>query len=109
MSVAMSAVLLLGFAPITWVFSQSTGTLYFMGVLHLAVWGVSVWFGYKLLARSMGHINGKSMVILRAWACIFFVVAMQMTVNLRPLIGRDDGRVEKGKKFFLEYWSELSR
>ena len=107
MSVAMSAVLLLGFAPITWVFSQSTGTLYFMGLLHLTVWSASAWFGYKLLSRAMGHINSKNMVILRAWACIFLVVAIQMTVNLRPLIGSASTDVEKGKKFFLTYWSEL--
>lgn len=109
MSVAMSAILLLGFAPVTWVFSQSSGTLYFMGLLHLAVWGASAWFGYKLLARAMIHINGKSMSILRAWAFIFLIVAMQMTVNLRPLIGQHSDTPDRGKKFFLQYWMDQAK
>src|SRR5277367_4292071 len=42
-------ILLIGFAPVAWVFSQSTETETIMGALHLAFWMVALCFGVRFL------------------------------------------------------------
>ena len=46
---ALMTILLVGFAPVAWVFSQSMESLPAMGSLHLAFWMVSVYFGLREL------------------------------------------------------------
>src|ERR1035437_4029327 len=41
--------LLIGFAPVAWLFSQSTGSLAWMGTLHLLFWFISTIFGLRFL------------------------------------------------------------
>src|SRR5262245_2121549 len=42
---ALSTILLIGFAPVAWVFSESAQSLAGMGALHLVFWVVATWFG----------------------------------------------------------------
>ena len=108
-SLALGAMLLAGFAPIAWLFSQATGTTVFMGVLHLLVWGTAAAFSLTLLARVLSALNRRQMTVIRFWGVIFFVVLLQMSTTLRPLIGRDDGLWVHGKQFFLQHWGECFR
>src|ERR1043166_6662701 len=41
----LMTILLIGFAPVAWLFSQSTQSVLWMGVLHLIFWLISVSFG----------------------------------------------------------------
>src|SRR6266576_7029200 len=41
-AVALSALLLIGFAPVAWIFSQSTDSVAFMGALHLILWAIGI-------------------------------------------------------------------
>ena len=36
--------LLIGFAPVAWVFSQSTDSIFMMGLLHFCFWLVALWW-----------------------------------------------------------------
>lgn len=104
---ALSGLLLLGFAPIAWVFSQSTGALGFMGTLHLAFWITAAGFGYQLLARASAFLNRRRSGVLGLWAIIFVAVNLQMSTALRPLIGKPDhDHLTPAKKFFLSHWSD---
>jgi len=102
----LMTVLLIGFAPVTWVFSQSTESLAWMGALHLFFWFVSTAFGLRFLESGFFDSVGQSRAGFRAWAIIFVIVALQMTTALRPIIGTSDSFLPKEKQFFVPHWSD---
>jgi hypothetical protein len=104
LALALNSVLLMGFAPVTWVFSQSTGTVVFMGSLHLAFLMVSMHFGLRLMKKSLAFLNERSMHVLKIWVIIFVMVLMQMTTVLRPLVGKYERLNLDDKKFFVGHW-----
>jgi len=99
--VALTGVLLLGFTPISWVFSQSTDSVYFFAFLNLAFWFIGLFFGLGFLRKMAVSRNSGHLVV---WAGIFILVCMQMTSSLRPLIGKSDSFFPSEKKFFLTHW-----
>lgn len=104
---ALMTVLLVGFAPVAWVFSQSTQSLPAMGSLHLIFWAIATYFGVRFLSHGFSHLGGKG-AGLRVWTLIFVLVMMQMTSTLRPLVGTADTFLPPAseKKFFLTHWLE---
>lgn len=100
---ALMTVLLIGFAPVAWVFSQSTTSATVMGALHLGFWAVATYFGVRFLTRGLSHQHG-SPAALRLWTAVFLLVMLQMTTALRPLIGSADQLLPTEKKFFLNHW-----
>jgi hypothetical protein len=103
---ALSAVLLIGFAPVAWIFSTSTNSIVFMGFLHLVIWGIGTCFGLQLLFRAMEHNTMSGSSHLRVWGFIFILVMLQMTTTLRPIIGTASTILPKEKKFFLAHWGD---
>ncbi len=102
--IALTALLLLGFAPVVWIFSQSTESVGFMGFLVLAFWVIALFFGFRLLlaaANTFGMTTGHYLLV---WMGIFLLVTLQMSTTLRPLIGTADTLLPVKKKFFLEHW-----
>ena len=102
---ALMTVLLIGFAPVAWIFSQSTESLPAMGALHLVFWFIATYFGVRFLATGFAHLSGKPGG-LRVWVVIFLLVMAQMTTTLRPLVGTSDAFLQKEKKFFVKHWIE---
>ena len=103
--VALMTVLLIGFAPVAWVFSQSTDSLPAMGVLHLLFWVIATYFGLRFLCAGFAHLSGKAGG-LRVWITIFLLVMVQMTTALRPIVGTADTLLPSEKKFFVKHWIE---
>ncbi len=105
-AVALSALLLIGFAPVAWIFSQSTDSVAFMGTLHLGLWLIGIGFGLRLiggLSHLFGHNGGGH---LKLWGLIFVSVCLQMTTTLRPIIAPGARFFPTEKKFFLANWFE---
>lgn len=102
----LMTVLLLGFAPVAWLFSQSTESLAWMGALHLIFWLVSTIFGLRFLNAGFAHSNAKSNAGLNTWIVIFMLVMLQMSTALRPLVGTADTFMPQEKKFFLSHWAD---
>lgn len=103
-AVCLTSVLLIGFAPVSWIFSQSTDSIVLMGALHLLFWLIGVAFGLRMLdagSRFMGHGRRRH---LRVWNFIFVLVCLQMTTTLRPIIGRSTTFLPREKKFFVAHW-----
>ena len=100
----LMTVLLIGFAPVAWLFSQSTGSLCWMGALHLIFWLVSTIFGLRFLSGAFAHSNARSSAGLNTWIVIFMLVALQMTTALRPIVGTADTFMPTEKRFFLAHW-----
>lgn len=105
-AVALAGLLLLGFAPVIWVFSTSTESLAFMGFLGLIFWIIGLYFGSRLLLQAATSLGMQSTGFLKTWLAIFIIVTLQMSTSLRPLIGTADTLLPEKKKFFLQHWVE---
>jgi hypothetical protein len=102
----LMTILLIGFAPVAWLFSQSTKSLAWMGTLHLVFWGIATVFGLRFLEAGFSHSKARSNAGLNTWVVIFVLVVLQMTTALRPIVGQADTFFPTEKKFFLSHWGE---
>jgi hypothetical protein len=100
----LMTILLVGFAPVAWIFSQSTESIAWMGTLHLAFWFVATLFGVRFLKNGFAHANARSQAGVNVWIVIFLLVALQMTTALRPILGKSENFFPTEKKFFLVHW-----
>jgi len=105
----LMTVLLIGFAPVAWIFSQSTDSLAWMGALHLIFWFIATIFGLRFLEAGFSQSNARSHAGFYTWVVIFLLVAVQMTTALRPILGRSDSFLPKEKKFFLVHWGDCMK
>ena len=101
----LMTVLLIGFAPVAWLFSQSTESLLLMGALHLVFWLIATYFGLRFLNAGFVLREDRAGGI-KVWMVIFVLVVVQMTTALRPLIGTADTFLPTEKRFFLGHWGE---
>jgi hypothetical protein len=104
----LMTVLLIGFAPVAWIFSQSTESVVAMGALHLAFWFIATCFGLRFLNAAFAH-HSRSGDGLKVWVAIFLLVMLQMTAALRPILGTADTFLPKEKQFFISHWIESLR
>ena len=102
----LMTLLLIGFAPVAWIFSQSTESLAWMGALHLVFWLIATLFGLRFLQVGFSHSQARSHAGFYTWVIIFVLVSLQMTTALRPIIGKSDTFLPAEKKFFLAHWSD---
>jgi hypothetical protein len=107
-ALALSAILLVGFAPISWIFSQSTNAISFMGGLHLVFWVIGTCFALQLLEAAFTFLNRRRIGVLKIWSVIFVLVVVQMCTTLRPLVGNFQGYKLEGKQFFLAHWMQTA-
>lgn len=105
----LMTVLLIGFAPVAWIFSQSTESAVWMGLLHFVFWFVATLFGVRFLKQGFSHTDAKSQAGVNVWIIIFLLVAVQMTTALRPILGTSDTFLPTKKEFFLEHWVDCLR
>jgi hypothetical protein len=102
----LMTILLIGFAPVAWIFSQSTESLAWMGTLHLIFWFIATCFGLRFLETGFSHSNARSLAGFRTWVVIFMLVALQMTTALRPILGTSKTFLPVEKKFFVAHWGD---
>lgn len=105
-TLALSSLLLLGFGPVSWVFTQSTESTAFMGALHIIFWLVGTYYGVRFLGTATGFLDGDRGRHIALWSFIFLLVTLQMMTTLRPLVGSGESLLQKEKKFFLTHWTE---
>ena len=102
----LMTILLIGFAPVAWIFSQSTDSPAWMGTLHLVFWFIATCFGLRFLETGFSHSNARSLAGFRVWVVIFLLVALQMTTALRPILGTAKTFLPTEKKFFIAHWGD---
>ena len=101
---ALLGLLLIAFAPILWIFTQSSNSLPFVGFLALVVWLLSFLLASSLLRKLTRRAQSSWQVHL--WLLIFLTVTLQMSTALRPLLGTSQNLLPQEKKFFLTHWIE---
>ncbi|HKW28614.1 MAG TPA: hypothetical protein VJT54_04715 [Verrucomicrobiae bacterium] len=102
----LMTLLLIGFAPVAWIFSQSTESLAWMGTLHLGFWFIATIFGLRFLEAGFFQSNARSHAGFHTWVVIFLLVAVQMTAALRPILGTADTLLPTQKQFFGAHWAD---
>ena len=101
---ALLGLLLIAFAPILWIFTQSSNSLPFVGFLALVVWLLSFLLATGLLRKLTKRARTSWQVHL--WLLIFLTVTLQMSTALRPILGTSQNFLPQEKKFFLTHWLE---
>jgi hypothetical protein len=102
----ITTLLLVGLAPVAWLFSESTESLNWMGTLHLAFLGIALIFGLRFLAAGFRHSRARTNAGVVSWALIFLLVVLQMTTTIRPLVGPSTSFKPAPKQFFLSHWMD---
>lgn len=100
----LMTILLVAFAPVAWIFSESTESLNWMGALHLVFWFVAALFGVRFLKHGFSLTEARSGAGVNVWITIFLLVALQMTTALRPILGKSDTFFPTKKEFFIQHW-----
>jgi hypothetical protein len=111
---ALSALVLMAFAPIAWFFTVSTGGIGFLTSLHLFIFYVAVSYGIRSLNQArkyLSHLDETQTPIhggfLFLWFLIVLFVALQMAYYLRPFFEPlPDHRFFTGERgLFLDVFS----
>ena len=103
-AVALSSLLLVGFAPAAWLFSVSSSSIFFMGLFHFLIWTMATAAGLRLLNVTLGGDQPLCRGHLLMWCVLFLLVCLQMSTTLRPLLGTSDKLFTNEKRFFLSHW-----
>jgi hypothetical protein len=103
---AIAGLILLGLLPVTWLFSITTMSLNFVVWMHAFVWIVALAFARRLLLQIAGPARGA----IGLWLVLLFVVSLQMTTYLRPVLWRSSGApiVELEKKSFFSHLYDVA-
>ncbi len=107
-SLALVGVLLLGFVPVAFIFTCSTNSVAFMGVIHLLIWLVSFAIGIRYVSQGLRALRAAKPHIVALWCLVFLLTMVQMSTTLRPLVGTSPEFLSQEKKFFLIHWGETA-
>lgn len=102
---AMIGLILVGLAPVAWLFAVSTESLPFMVMLTFMIWILAVCFA----ARFVGKLRANSLFQrqggIKVWFLILVVVTLQMTTYMRPILAKPErGWLTGEKQFFLSHF-----
>jgi len=102
----LTSLLMLGLLPVNWLFSVSSQSMWFIMLLHLAIWQTSLVFAYRFLRKTLFPQQSAKVLVL--WTMLFLCVSYQVTTSLRPVLWRPAGTavVDFRKKTFLDNWAE---
>jgi hypothetical protein len=105
----LSSVVMVGFAPVAWLFGVSTSSVAFMAFFHTAVWCVALGYGLRILSHTVpgGFRECKPMI---AWAAMLLVLCAQMATFYRPMLGvtvTKDFRDGKRTFFFQHFYVSM--
>lgn len=101
---AITSVLLIAFISVAFIFTCSISSLPLIGLLHLAIWMLSMAFGVRYIMRGIQHFCGQHVSLIRVWVLILVLCMLQMSTTLRPILGHAEQVVALEKKFFLHHW-----
>lgn len=102
----LAGLLLLGFAPAIWIFTQGTTSFGFMGTLAIGSWLIAFIFAARFLDQALRVHGATQKGPIAIWSIIFLLVTLQLTTSLRPILGTSDRFMTTEKKFFLQHWGD---
>jgi hypothetical protein len=102
----IAGLLLIGLMPITWVFSISSRSLVFVVWMHVVLWLMTMIAARHYLQRITGARTGMA---FRGWVTLVFIVSLQMTTSLRPVLwrGPNEPLFTRTKMSFFEHIGQV--
>lgn len=102
---AMVGLLLVGLAPVAWLFVVSTASLPFVVVLILLIWCIAMVFTARYVGKLAAHPLFQRQAGIKLWFLILTLVTLQMVTCMRPMLAKPDkGWWTAEKKFFLSHF-----
>lgn len=105
---AMIGLLLVGLAPVAWLFAISTASLPFMVLLAFLIWLIALVFAARFVGKLGLHPLLRRQAGIRMWFWILILVTLQMTTCMRPMLGAPKaGWWTSEKKFFITHYQSI--
>ena len=102
---AMVGLILVGLAPVAWLFAVSTKSLSFLTLLAFLIWLVAIGFAGRYVDKLGAHPLLARQAGIRIWFLILILVTLQMATCMRPLLSTSDrGWWTSEKQFFLSHF-----
>jgi hypothetical protein len=106
---AMVGLLLVGLAPVVWLFAVSTESLPFVAFLTLGVLFIALLFTVRFIGKLRSNPLFRQQTGISIWVLIITIVTLQMTTTMRPILGEGKAGWWTGEKksFLLHFGSSL--
>ncbi|MFO7871702.1 MAG: hypothetical protein R6V03_09760 [Kiritimatiellia bacterium] len=102
---AMVGLLLVGLAPVAWLFAVSTESLSFIVILTLFIWLIALSFAARYVGKLRANPLFQKQAGIKMWFLILIIVTLQMTTCMRPMLAKPEkGWWTGGKQFFLSHF-----
>ncbi|HYG63213.1 MAG TPA: hypothetical protein VEL74_11580, partial [Thermoanaerobaculia bacterium] len=101
---------MLALLPVGWLFSLSSRFLMSAVLFHVCLWAIGLLLAWRFLGPAL-RASGAATGALLLWLGLFFLVSLQSTTLLRPVLARDTGAplFVEGKKSFFEHLGDAGR
>ena len=105
---AMMGLILVGLAPVAWLFAVSTSSLGFVAMLTFLLWLVAIGFAGRFVDKLRAAPLFRRQAGLKLWFAIFLLVTLQMATCLRPMLAKPGARgwITSEKQFFLAHFGQ---
>ena len=103
---AMTGLILVGLAPVAWLFAVSTSSFGFVVVLTFLLWLVAIGFTGRFTDKLRAAPLFQRQAGLKLWFVILLLVTLQMTTCMRPMLAKpgERGWWTSEKQFFLAHF-----
>jgi hypothetical protein len=102
---AMVGLILVGLAPVAWLFAVSTESLPFAVVLAVVIWLVALCFAARYVGKLRSNPFFERQAGIKVWFVILALVTLQMVTCMRPMLTKPkQGWWTGEKKFFLSHF-----
>lgn len=102
---AMVGLILVGLAPVAWLFAVSTENLAFVTLLTFLIWLISIGFAARYVEKLKAHPVFQRQAGIKLWFVILILVTLQMTTCMRPMLTEpEEGWWTSKKEFFLSHF-----
>jgi hypothetical protein len=95
------SLLLIGLAPVAWLFSASTDNALFTMLFNLIAWLIAVGFALRFIVHLKLSDTFRSTLGLKWWLLIYMLVSFQMATTMRPLLSVPQTGWWTGEKQFF--------
>jgi hypothetical protein len=104
---AMIGLILVGLAPVAWLFAVSTENLAFVTLLTFLIWLVSIGFAARYVEKLKAHPFFQRQAGIKLWFLILILVTLQMATCMRPMLSQGKaGWWTSEKQFFLSHFGQ---
>lgn len=104
---AMGGLILVGLAPVMWLFAVSTDSAAFIMLLALFIWLIAGGFVVRYIHKLQSNSTFTRVGGIKIWFIIVVLVTMQMVTCMRPILVEvtgEDGWWTGKKMFFLQHF-----